>query len=376
MPIDDRFRFGIEEEYFLADAETCGSPDGAVADAFHAAAAKLVKPLSHEFLKGQAKVQTSPMVSFDEACDTLFGMRRDLGRVAREHGLLLFAAGSHPLARRADQEASEDPRYDRLVAELGRIAKRAMICAMHIHVEAPEPARRIEVMNRLVPFLPLFYALSVSSPFWQGRETRLKGIRLAAFSEWPRMGLPEIFESEAEYRRFVDLMVAAGVIEDASFIWWHIRPSTKFPTVELRVCDSCTRVDDAVAIAALYQALSRAVTRRPELNRGVGAVERGVAASNIWQAQQHGGEARLIDVGKGEATTVSALLDQALAVAEPEARELGSLDWVLKTRDILDRGSSADRQLAVFREQRANGAGEKDALREVVRMLARETAGN
>lgn len=375
MAMDERFRFGIEEEYFLADAQTCESPAGETADAFHEAAKEIVEPLSHEFLKGQAEVQTEPQLSFDRACDQLERMRRDLSRVASEHGLILFAAGTHPLARRAQQEANPDPRYDRLVAELGVIAKRAMICAMHIHCEAPEPARRLDVMNRLLPFLPLFYALSVSSPFWQGREAGLKGIRLSTFAEWPRMGLPEIFESDAEYRRFVDLLVAADVVTDASFIWWHIRPSTRFPTVELRICDSCTRVDDAVAIAALYQALSRCVTRRPELNRGVGAVDRGVCASNIWQIQQHGGDARLIDVSRGQATTVGALLEEALKLVEEDARELGSLDWVLRTRDVLARGSSADRQLAVFREQTAEGAGEQEALREVVRMLGRETVG-
>jgi len=355
--------------------DVIGGFAGATADAFHKAAGKLVEPLSHEFLKGQAEVQTEPQLSFDRACDDLERMRGDLSRIAAEHGLSLFAAGTHPLARRAQQEANPDPRYDRLVAELGVIAKRAMICAMHIHCEAPDPARRIDVMNRLLPFLPLFYALSVSSPFWQGREAGLKGIRLSTFAEWPRMGLPEIFESEAEYRRFVDLMVAADVVPDASFIWWHIRPSTKFPTVELRVCDSCTRIDDAVAIAALYQALSRCVTRRPELNRGVGAVDHGVCASNIWQIQQHGGEARLIDVARGQATTVSALLEEALKLVEDDARELGSLDWVTRTRDVLARGSSADRQLGLYRQKTAEGNSEEEALREVVRMLGRETVG-
>ena len=145
--------------------------------------------------------------------------------------------------------------------------------------------------------------------------------------------------------------------------------------MELRICDSCTRVDDAVSIAALYQALSRCVTRRPELNRGVGAVDRGVCASNIWQIQQHGGEARLIDVARGQATTVAALLEEALKLVEDDARELGSSDWVFRTRDVLARGSSADRQIATFREKVSEGAGEEEALREVVRMLGRETVG-
>ena len=367
------FRFGIEEEFFLSDAGSGESPDGARADLFHDAAPKVVEPASHEFLKGQVEVQTEPSTDFDAAAASLRRMRRDLAGVADSHGLTLFAAGTHPLARVRGQIASEDKRYRRLEKELGVIAKRAMICAMHIHVEAPEPDRRIELMNRLVPFLPLFYALGQSSPFWQGRDSGLKGIRLSAFAEWPRMGLPEIFESGAEYQRYVDLLVAADVIDDSSFIWWHIRPSARFPTIELRISDACTRVDDAVAIAALYRALMRRLARSPEINAGVGAVERGVCASNIWLVQQNGVAARLIDVRRARATPVATHLEEALALVVEDAEALGCTDWVLRTRDIVKRGTSADRQLAAFHDATANGSSTEDALRAVIKMLARET---
>lgn len=368
-----KFRFGIEEEYFLADAETCASPDGAVADRFHKAAAKIVKPASHEFLKGQVEIQTEPGVDFDAAETSLRRMRSDLAGVARDHGLLLFAAGSHPLARTGDQDATDKTRYQRLEAELGIIAMRTMICAMHIHVEAPKPKARIGLMNRLIPFLPLLFALSVSSPFWQGRDTRLMGHRLAAFAQWPRTGVPEIFAGEAEYERFVALLEGAGVVDDASFVWWHIRPSTHFPTIELRVCDACTRVDDAVAIAALYQALLRCAARRPELNAGVGPVDRGVCASNIWQVQQHGLGARLIDVASGGAATVSDHLEAALELVREDAEALGSAHRAFATRDILKRGSGADRQLAAYHAAIEKGCDHDGALRAVVGMLARET---
>jgi glutamate---cysteine ligase / carboxylate-amine ligase len=369
------FRFGIEEEYFLADVDTGDSPTAERADKFHEAAPELVEAASHEFLKGQVEVQTKPLASFDEAHHSLGGMRRALSGLAEEHGLTLFAAGAHPLAKVRDQTPSPDERYRRLEQELGVIAMRAMICATHIHVEAPAPEKRIALMNRIIPFLPLFYALSISSPFWQGRDSGLKGIRLSAFAEWPRMGLPEIFASGAEYQDYVDLLVAADVVDDASFIWWHIRPSARFPTIELRICDSCTRVEDVVAIAALYRALVRCLSRRPEINETVGPVDRGVCASNIWLVQQRGVEASLIDVSRRAAIPVAQHLDEAIDLVREDAEALGCLDWVLQTREVLKRGTSADRQLAAFHDATANGSGVEDALRAVVKMLGRETAG-
>ena len=367
------FRFGIEEEYFLADASSGESPAGERADRFHDAAPRRVKAASHEFLKGQVEVQSEPLTDFDEARANLLDMRRTLADLAGEHGMDLCAAGSHPLARVRGQVASEDKRYRRLERELGVVAMRAMICATHIHVEVPEPDKRVGLMNRTMPFLPLFYALSVSSPFWQGRDSGLRGIRLSAFAEWPRMGLPELFSSEAEFRNYVELLVAADVVDDASFIWWHIRPSARFPTLELRVCDACTRLDDAVAIAALYRALIRRLSRSPEINAGVGAIDRGVCASNIWLVQQHGVTACLIDVARRTAVPVAEHLEQVLELVREDAEALGCLDWALKTREILREGSGADRQLAAFRDAVDNGSGTEDALRAVVKMLARET---
>lgn len=367
------FRFGIEEEYFLADAASGESPSEDAADRFHDVAAGLFDPVSHELLKGQVEVQTEPGTSFDEARAKLAGLRRDLANIAEDHDLCLFAAGSHPLAKSRDQVTTDKKRYRNLESEVGIMARRTIVCAMHIHVEVCETDRRIELMNRLVPFLPLFYALSVSSPFWQGRNAGIKGFRLAAFSEWPRMGVPEIFASQAEYQHFVRLLVEAGVIRDASFVWWYMRPSMHYPTIELRVCDSCTRVDDAVAIAALYQALVRAVARRPDINDGVGPVDRGVCAENIWQVQRHGAEARLIDVGGGGVAPVRERLESVLDLIGEDTDALGSSGWVAKTRDILERGTSADRQLAAFRGVKDSGRSHEDAMRAVIRMLADET---
>ncbi len=368
----DDFRFGIEEEYFLVDSETGESPTDDAANRFHSAADRRVKPASHELLKGQVEVQTEPGTDFDAASAALRGLRRELAAIAKDHGLALIAAGSHPLAESRDQATTDKPRYQALQEEFGIIARRSMVCATHIHVEV-KAADRIAIMNRLIPFLPLLYALSVSSPFWQGHEAKIKGFRLTAFSEWPRMGVPDIFADQAAYEQFVHRLVDAEVMKDASFVWWHIRPSTHYPTIELRVCDGCSNVDDAVAIAALYQALVRAVSRLPEINAGVGPIDRAVCAENIWQVQRLGIHANLVDARGSGTRTIQQALEEALALVHDDVEALGSGVWVEKTRAIADRGTSADRQLKTFRDALAAGKPHQAALRAVIDMLATET---
>ncbi len=371
--MDHDYRFGIEEEYFLADGRTGRSPSGEVADRFHAAAAEAVEPAAHELLKGQVEVSTKPGTDAAAASRSLRGLRRDLAALAGDHGLTLFAAGSHPLGLTSEQATTEEDRYEALKTEFGIISQRSMCCAMHVHVEVPDPDARIAVMNRLMPALPVFLALSTSSPFWQGRASGLHGFRLAAFSEWPRMGLPEIFADDAQYRSLVDRLVAARVVKDASFIWWLIRPSVHYPTIELRIADSCTRLGDAVAIASLYRALVRCVVRRPDLNAGFGPIERAVCAENIWQAQRHGTGARFVDAAGGTPVSVADGLERLLAAVAEDAAALGCEAEVAATRDIVRDGSSADRQLALFGEAKASGVPTGDALREVILALAATT---
>ena len=359
--------FGIEEEYFLADAKTGRAPDKAAAEGFHEVAAEEVEMASHELLKGQVEVQSKPGMSLDEAQDALIGMRARLSTIAADHAMQLFAAGSHPLAEERHQSTTEEDRYRKLEREFGIIGSRSMVCAMHVHVSVPEPDKRVDLMNRVLPFLPLLYALSTGSPFWQGRDTRLKGFRLAVFSEWPRMGLPEIFRDDAEYDRFIARLVKAEVIADASFVWWLIRPSAKYPTLELRICDSCTRVEDAVVIAALYRCLLHAVWRRPDLNASFGPVEHGICAENIWQAQQGGVAARFVDPATGARVAIADVLDAALDLCAEDAAALDCAGWVARTRDIVERGSSADHQLAAYEAAGGEGAS---ALSKVVEALA------
>ena len=370
----DDYRFGIEEEYFLADAQTGWSPDGKAADRFHKAAADAIEPVSHELLKGQVEVCTKPDTDLDAAYRSLRRMRGTLSKIAGEHGLALFAAGSHPLAEAKEQSTTESERYQRLEAEFGIIANRSMVCATHIHVEVPDPGQRIALMNRLIPFLPLFLALSVASPFWQRRDSGLQGFRLAAFSEWPRMGLPEIFADTQEYDHFVELLVKAGAIRDASFIWWLIRPSTHYPTLELRICDSCTDVRHTVAIAALYRSLVRALTRRPDLSPPVGSIARGVCAENIWHAQRSGIGAKFVDAASGACIGAGDYLETVLALVAEDAAALRCEAWVAATRDIVKSGTSADHQKEQFRVARDRGDETEVALKSVIAKLIELTA--
>ncbi len=372
--MDDAYRFGIEEEYFLAEAATGRSPSGPALDAFHTAAEAELDPAEHELLKGQVEVATKPATDPDATCATLRSLRRDLAKIAAGHGLALFAAGTHPLGEVRLQYMTQKERYEKLKAEFGIIASHSIVCAMHIHVEVPDPGERVQTMNRLVPFLPLFYALSTASAFWQGRPCGLHGFRLSAFREWPRMGLPEIFARQSDYDRMVAVMTESGMIENASFIWWLIRPSTKYPTIEMRICDSCTRVEDAVAIAMLFRCCVRAVSRRRDINADYGPLARAIAGENMWQAQRKGVQASFIAGERGGAEPVAASLERVIALVEEDARALGCARWLDQARAIVRKGTSADRQIAVFEDALAQGNGEEDAMLAVTRMLAKTTA--
>ena len=369
--MDHGYAFGIDEEYFVADARTGGSADAAQSERFHAVALAALEQAEHELLKGQIEYVSKPTENADEACDRLRAARRALAGLAREHSLSLIAAGSQPLGSFDRQSTTDKARYKQLEAQFGLIAHRSMCCALHVHVEVPPEQDRVRLMHRLVPFLPLFLALSTSSPYWDGEDAGLKCMRLAVFSEWPRMGLPEAFADEAELDRFVGRLVDVGNMENASFLWWLIRPSSKYPTLELRICDCCTRVEDAVAIASLYRCLVRAMTRQTDV--AFNAMERAIARENIWQAQRGGTHARFLDAKTGALKSVADTLDAAAALCEQDAVALGCVEWIVRAKSIAVSGSSADRQLDAFADAQVASADTDTAMRAVVAHLAAET---
>jgi len=259
--------------------------------------------------------------------------------------------------------------------ELRMLGRRNVVCGMHIHVEVPRPEARVDLMNRLLPATPLLLALSVSSPFWQGRATGMAGYRLSAFGEMPRTGLPDLFAGPEDYARYVEVMTRAGAIADASFLWWTLRPSVRYPTLELRIADSCPLLEHTLAIAALYRCLVRMADRRPDWNRHLTGASRAIAAENLWRAQRDGVHAELIDAEAGGAVPFAACLDAVLGLVAEDADSLGCVGEVAAAREIAGGGTGADWQLATFAEARGRGLSEREALGTVVDWLAGATAG-
>jgi carboxylate-amine ligase len=224
----------------------------------------------------------------------------------------------------------------------------------------------------MLPYLPLFVALATSSPFWRSLPTGLKGYRLAAYDELPRTGVPELFRKSEEFEAYVAAMTKAGVIDDASYVWWALRPSLQHPTLELRAPDSCTFVDDSIAIAALYRCLARRLCRNPMLHADMTAVTRAIVVENKWRAQRYGVKGTFVNVDGSGAITVAELLEQVLADVALDADELGCATYVGRCRTIVGAGTSADAQIAVFKAHEKSESRER-ALEAVNDWLAAAT---
>jgi carboxylate-amine ligase len=367
------FTIGIEEEYLLVQrasgALAVEPPDAMLAEAQQVAGGQ-VNP---EFLKCQIEVATGVCGSLGEARADLVRLRRAVAEVAARHGLAPIAAGTHPFARWAEQRHTDRPRYDALASDLAGVARRLVICGLHVHVGIADEDLRIDLMNQVSYFLPHLLALSTSSPFWQGEVTGLQSYRVSIFDSLPRTGLPERFESWGEYQRLVGRMAAAGLIDDGTKLWWDIRPSARFPTLELRVTDVCTRLDDAISIAALYRGLLAALLRLKQRNQRWRLYANALIDENRWRAARYGVEGRLVDFGKGEAVDYALLLEELIELVREEAQAGGYWAEVLGARDILARGTSAQRQLQVYRAALDNGLDHAAALRAVVDWLCQET---
>ena len=257
------YTIGMEEEFFVFDAQTRRAVQRVDKNFFRSAHERLGDRVMTEMLQSQIEVATPPCATAAEARAHLAHYRRALGQAARDHGLGIAAMGTFPLAFWPEQMMTPKSRYGEIMDDLQMVGHRNMLCGMHVHVEVPDLDTRINLIMRLTPYLPLLLALSTSSPFWQGHLTGLVGYRLAAYDELPRTGLPELFRTNEDYDDFVAALVGANIIPDASYIWWALRPSLPNPTIELRVADSCTRLDDAVAIAALVSLPGARARPRP-----------------------------------------------------------------------------------------------------------------
>ncbi len=374
MPVPKpEFTIGIEEEYLLVDRKTRDLVEDPPPSMMDECRALLEGQVSPEFLRSQIEVGTRVCSSVQQARDDLGRLRRAVAEVAGRYELGIIASSTHPFAHWDQQLHTDAERYNLLARDLQVVARRLVICGMHVHVGISDTDLRIDLMNQIVYFLPHLLALSTSSPFWHGLNTGLKSYRLSVFYSLPRTGLPEQFNSWAEYLRHVDVLVDAGLIEDPSKLWWDVRPSARYPTLEVRIADICTQLDDGITVAALYLSLLHMLYRRRRDNQRWRTYANMLVAENVWRAQRYGIDDSLMDFGKGELVPYADLVEEIIELVHEDAEELGCVAEVEHARDIVRRGTSADHQLAAYEAAHREGADEQEALQAVVDNLMEET---
>lgn len=341
------FSVGIEEEFFLVDAQTLACVSMMPAAFESEAKAALGRHFAREIHASMIELISSPHTSIGALNAEIAGLRATASTIARRHGLALLACGTHPFSDWRTPERSPGQRYDEVGADLQMISARGHACGLHVHVRVPDGCR-VGVMSRIQQFLPILLALSTSSPFWLGENTGLKSYRTALNSESPRSGLPGPIASEAEFRNLVRALKSAGLIRDESYLWWFVRPSRRHPTLELRVCDCCPDVRDTLAIASLYRALVHALAVDSNFCAATEPWRQVLTAENMWQALRHGLDARFINPDTLKPVDAHEALAQIVSLVGGSARSLGIERDVKSTLDIIDRGTSADRQLAAY----------------------------
>ena len=369
MADEPAWSIGIEEEYLLVERESGAliteQPPGIlekVADLHHGLVAR-------ELFSSQLEIGTGICTDFKHLRADIGLLRLAVTEAAADYGLAPIAASSHPFASPHQQKVTEGERYQALADDLQGVSRGLVISGLHVHVGIEDPDLRVDLMNQVTYFLPHLLALSTSSPFWEGRNTGLKSYRMAVFRSLPRTGLPEKFDSWAEYRRHVDVLVQAGVIEDSTKVWWDIRPSERYPTLEMRVTDLPTRMEDTVAVAAMYVCLLRMLWRLKVENRRWRSYANFLVSENLWRAERYGISDSLIDFGKGELVPMPDLVAEMIELVRPDAEALDCVSEIEHTRTICQRGTSADRQVSVYRKAIEQGATDDEALHAVVQTL-------
>lgn len=373
MQLKPSFSIGIEEEYMLVDLTTRELiqevPDGFFADC----KAELGDQVTPEFLQCQIEIGTHICQTAAEAKDELKRLRHCIISQAKKYHIGVIAASTHPFSLQETSKHTPKARYNQLANDLQAVVRRLQICGMHVHCGLDSDDLRIDMMGQISYILPHLLSLTTSSPFWHGENTGLKSYRLAVWDEMPRTGLPENFDSYSEYMRHVDALTDIGVIEDASKIWWDIRPSSRYQTLEMRISDVCTRIDDAVCIAAIYQCWLHMLYRLRKHNMKWRQYSHMLVNENRWRAQRYGIDQGLIDFGAGQIKTFPDLVDEFIDLLSEDAEILDCKDELLHVRHIVTYGTSAHRQIEAYESALAQGSNEKDALISVVDHLMKDT---
>lgn len=368
------FTIGVEEEYLLVDRETralvVDPPKTLMAEAEE----KCGSQVTAELLRSQIEVGTKVCKNVQEVRQDLSQLRGSIIEVAERHGLAPIAASTHPFSKWTEQKHTKKERYFDLTHEMQGAARRLVICGMHVHVGIEDDELRIDLMNQVSYFLPHLLALSCSSPFWAGRDTGLKSYRLTIFDALPRTGLPERFASWAEYQRHINILIDSGLIQDSSRIWWDLRPSVRFPTLETRIMDVCTRLDDTIALTSLLVCIMRMLYRLRTRNQRWRIYTPMLIRENRWRAMRYSFDEGMLDLAKGVVVPFEDLIDEMLSHVSEDAEALGCEKELADVRQILSRGTSAHRQLKDYGLERASGATVEDSLKAVVDTLIADTA--
>jgi glutamate---cysteine ligase / carboxylate-amine ligase len=359
-----RFTIGVEEEFQIIDPATCDLRSH-VMQLVSAASPDIVEQVKHEMHQSIVETGTKICESVGELRIEMHRTRGELVAAAERAGLQVAAAGTHPFSSWIDQVISPGERYQHIIEELQQLARSLLIFGMHVHVAMPDKQTTIDMMNMVRYFLPHLLALSTSSPFWMGRNTGLKSFRTTVFRRFPRTGVPEQFESWSAYENFVNLLVKLNCIDNGKKIWWDVRPHPAFGTLEFRMCDVTTKVEEAVAVAALTQAIVVKLYKLYKSNQSWRLYRRALIEENKWRAARYGIEGKLIDFGKEAEVPVRELIPELLELVDDVLDELGSRSAVQYIHTILNEGTSAERQLRVYQE-----TGD---LKAVVRHLVSET---
>jgi len=359
-----RFTIGVEEEFQIIDPATCELRSH-VSELVAAASPSIGEQVKHELHQSIVEMGTKICENVPELRIEMHRTRSELVAAAERVGLQVAAAGTHPFSSWIDQVISPGERYKNIVEELQQLARSLLIFGMHVHVAMPDGQTTIDLMNAVRYFLPHLLALSTSSPFWMGRNTGLKSFRTTVFRRFPRTGVPDYFGSWGEYENYINLLIRLNCIDNAKKIWWDVRPHPSFGTLEFRMCDVTTRVEEAVTIAALTQAIVVKLHRLYERNMGFRLYRRTLIEENKWRAARYGIDGKLIDFGKQTEVPMRDLALELLEFVDDVLDDLGSRSAVEYVHTILREGTSADRQLRAYESTRD--------LKAVVRHLVQET---
>jgi carboxylate-amine ligase len=345
----EQFTLGIEEEFQIVDPQTreLRSHVSEILEEGKMLLGERVKP---EMIQSMIEVGTGICKDIQEARTDITNLRGILSSIVRKKGLEIVAAGTHPFSHWQDQKIFENARYEQIVEENQMIARSLLTFGLHVHVGVADPERAIHIMNAVRYMLPHVLALSTSSPFWLGVHTGLKSYRSEVFSRFPRTGIPDHFDSYSSFQRYVALLIETGCIDDGKKIYWDVRPHPFFPTLEFRICDIPTRVDDTIAIAAVFQALVAKVNKLLDQNLTFRLHHKMLIEENKWRAVRYGLDGKMIDFGKGKEVPVRDLVRELLEFVDDVIDDLRSRKEIRHIHTILERGTSADEQLRSWRE--------------------------